>query len=181
MEKAQREIREAMRVKSSSKMEESDISKFSYLKLVIKETLRLHPPGPLMPPRVCENTCEVMGYRVPAGARVLINVFALGRDEAYWGADAESFKPERFESGSVDFTGLNFEFMSFGAGRRICPGMNFGLSAVEVGLAHLLFHFDWKLPHGMKTEDLDMMEISGTSEPRKTPLVVLADLAIPLP
>ncbi|XP_042443199.1 alpha-humulene 10-hydroxylase-like [Zingiber officinale] len=181
MEKTQREIREAMRGKSSSKMEESDISKFSYLKLVIKETLRLHPPGPLMLPRVCENTCEVMGYRVPAGARVLINVFALGRDEAYWGADAESFKPERFESGSVDFTGLNFEFMSFGAGRRICPGMNFGLSAVEVGLAHLLFHFDWKLPHGMKTEDLDMMEISGTSAPRKTPLVVLADLAIPLP
>ncbi|KAG6539257.1 alpha-humulene 10-hydroxylase-like [Zingiber officinale] len=179
MEKAQREIREAMRGKN--KLEESDISKFSYLKLVIKETLRLHPPGPLGLPRVCTNTCEVMGYRVPAGARVLINVFALGREEAYWGADAERFKPERFENGSVDFRGFNFEFMPFGAGRRICPGMTFGLSAVEVGLAHLLLHFDWKLPHGMKTEDLDMMEISGTSAPRKTPLVVLADLAIPLP
>nr|QSK97096.1 P450 mono-oxygenase [Curcuma wenyujin] len=179
MEKAQREIRETMRGKS--KLEESDIPNFSYLKLVIKETLRLHPPGPLFLPRECTNTCEVMGYRVPARARVLINGFALGRDEAYWGADAESFKPERFESGSVDFRGFNFEFLPFGVGRRICPGMNFGLSAVEVGLANLLFHFDWKLPHGMKTEDLDMMEIFGSSAPRKTPLVVLADLAIPLP
>ncbi|KAG6534954.1 alpha-humulene 10-hydroxylase-like [Zingiber officinale] len=179
MEKAQREIREAMRGKNN--LEESDISKFGYLKLVIKETLRLHPPGPLLLPRVCTNTCEVMGYRVPAGARVLINAFALARDESYWGADAESFKPERFENGSVDFRGFNLEFLPFGVGRRICPGMTFGLSAVEVGLAHLLFHFDWKLPHGMKTEDLDMMEISGTSAPRKTPLVVLADLAIPLP
>ncbi|KAG6474327.1 alpha-humulene 10-hydroxylase-like [Zingiber officinale] len=177
--KAQREMREAMGGKN--KLEESDISKFSYLKLVIKETLRLHPPGPLLLPRVCTKTCEVMGYRVPAGARVLINAFALARDETYWGADAESFKPERFENGSVDFRGFNFEFLPFGVGRRICPGMTFGLSAVEVGLAHLLFHFDWKLPHGMKTEDLDMMEISGTSAPRKTPLVVLADLAIPLP
>ncbi|XP_074560036.1 alpha-humulene 10-hydroxylase-like [Curcuma longa] len=179
MEKAQREIREAMRGKS--KLEESDISNFNYLKLVIKETLRLHPPGPLLLPRLCTDTCEVLGYRVPAGARVLINVFALGRDEAYWGSDAESFKPERFESGSVDFRGANFEFLPFGVGRRICPGINFGLLTVETALAHLLFHFDWKLPKGMKTEDLDMTEISGASAPRKTPLMVLADVAVPLP
>lgn len=179
MEKAQREIREAMRGKS--KLEESDISKFNYLKMVIKETLRLHTPAPLLLPRVCRNSCEVMGYRVRAGARVLINVFALGRDESYWGADAESFRPERFESSSVDFRGFNFEFLPFGVGRRICPGMNFGLSVVEVALAHLLFHFDWKLPPGMKTEDLDMAEFSGPTAPRKSPLFVLADLAIPLP
>ncbi|KAG6534953.1 hypothetical protein ZIOFF_008867 [Zingiber officinale] len=102
-------------------------------------------------------------------------------NESYWGADAESFKPERFENGSVDFRGFNLEFLPFGVGRRICPGMTFGLSAVEVGLAHLLFHFDWKLPHDMKTGDLDMMEISGTSTPSKTPLAVLADLVTPLP
>ncbi|KAG6539245.1 hypothetical protein ZIOFF_004402 [Zingiber officinale] len=119
MEKAQREIREAMR--GNNKLEKSDISKFSYLKLVIKETLRLHPPGPLLLPRVCTNTCEVMGYRVPAGARVLINAFVLARDETYWGSDAESFKPERFENGSVDFRGFNLEFLPFGVGRRICP------------------------------------------------------------
>nr|E3W9C4.1 RecName: Full=Alpha-humulene 10-hydroxylase [Zingiber zerumbet]BAJ39893.1 P450 mono-oxygenase [Zingiber zerumbet] len=179
MEKVQKEMREAMQGKT--KLEESDIPKFSYLNLVIKETLRLHPPGPLLFPRECRETCEVMGYRVPAGARLLINAFALSRDEKYWGSDAESFKPERFEGISVDFKGSNFEFMPFGAGRRICPGMTFGISSVEVALAHLLFHFDWQLPQGMKIEDLDMMEVSGMSATRRSPLLVLAKLIIPLP
>ncbi|KAG6495211.1 alpha-humulene 10-hydroxylase-like [Zingiber officinale] len=179
MEKVQKEVREAMQGKT--KLEESDIPKFSYLNLVIKETLRLHAPTPLLLPRVCTETCEVMGYRVPAGARLLINAFSLGRDERYWGSDAESFKPERFEGSSVDFRGFNFEFIPFGTGRRICPGMTFGLLSVEVALAHLLFHFDWKLPQGMKIEDFDMMEISGTSAPRRTPLLVLAEPVIPLP
>ncbi|KAG6495212.1 alpha-humulene 10-hydroxylase-like [Zingiber officinale] len=179
MEKVQNEMREAMQGKT--KLEESDIIKFSYLNLVIKETMRLHSPVPLLLPRVCTETCEVMGYRVPAGARVLINAFALGRDEKYWGSDAESFKPERFEGSSVDFKGFNFEFLPFGAGRRMCPGMTFGLSSVEIALAHLLFHFDWTLPRGMKIEDLDMMEISGVTAPRRSPLLALAQPIIPLP
>ncbi|KAG6499232.1 hypothetical protein ZIOFF_038989 [Zingiber officinale] len=179
MEKVQKEMREAMKGKTN--LEESDILKFSYLNLVIKETMRLHPPVPLLMPRVCKETCEVMGYRVPAGALVLINAFALGRDEQYWGSDAESFKPERFEGGSVDFKGFNFEFLPFGVGRRLCPGITFGLSAVEVGLAHLLFHFNWKLPRGMKIEFLDMTEISGVTAPRRSPLLVLANPIMPLP
>nr|QSK97099.1 P450 mono-oxygenase [Curcuma wenyujin] len=178
MEKVQKEMREAMQGKT--KLEESDIPKFSYLNLVIKETLRLHPPGPLLLPRVCSETCEVMGYRVPAGARVIINAFALGRDEQYWGSDAESFKPERFEGSSVDFKGFNYEFIPFGTGRRMCPGMTFALSSVEVALAYLLFHFDWMLPQGMKIEDLDMMEISGLATPRRSPLLLLAKPIIPL-
>nr|QSK97100.1 P450 mono-oxygenase [Curcuma wenyujin] len=178
MEKVQKEMREAMQGKT--KLEESDIPKFSYLNLVIKETMRFHPPAPLLIPRVCRETCEVMGYRVPAGARVLINAFALGRDEQYWGSDAESFKPERFEGSSVDFKGFNYEFIPFGAGRRFCPGMTFGLTSAEVALAHLLFHFDWKLPQGMKIEDLDMMEISGLAAPRRSPLLALAKPIIPL-
>ncbi|KAG6495216.1 alpha-humulene 10-hydroxylase-like [Zingiber officinale] len=179
MEKVQKEMRETMQGKT--KLEESDILKFSYLNLVIKETMRLHAPAPLLVPRVCKETCEVMGYRVPAGAIVLINAFALGRDEQYWGSDAESFKPERFEGGLVDFKGFNFEFLPFGVGRRICPGMTFGLSAVEVGLAHLLFHFNWQLPRGMKIEDLDMMDVSGANASRRSPLVVLANPIMPLP
>ncbi|KAG6495210.1 alpha-humulene 10-hydroxylase-like [Zingiber officinale] len=179
MEKVQKEMREAMQGKT--KLEESDIIKFSYLNLVIKETMRLHPPVPLLVPRICTETCEVLGYRVPAGARVLINAFTLGRDEQYWGSDAESFKPERFECSSVDFRGFNFEFLPFGAGRRICPGITFGLSSVEVALANLLFYFDWKLPPDMKIEDLDMMDISGATAPRRSPLLMHAKTIIPLP
>ncbi|OAY76985.1 Alpha-humulene 10-hydroxylase [Ananas comosus] len=171
MEKAQSEIREALEGKPN--VEEADLGQLSYLRLVIKEAFRLHPPGPLLVPRVAQETCQVIGYTIPAGTRMLINAWALGRDPQYW-AEAERFKPERFEDSSVDLKGANFEFLPFGSGRRMCPGMVFGLANVELALAQLLFHFDWSLPGGMKPQDLDMTEAFGAAASRKSELVLLA-------
>ncbi|KAH7515647.1 hypothetical protein FEM48_Zijuj10G0048700 [Ziziphus jujuba var. spinosa] len=89
------------------------------LLMIIKETLRLHPPAPLLIPR------ETMSH----------------------------FK----------INGQDFEFLPFGSGRRICPGMHMGTTTVELGLANLLYRFDWKLPDGMKEEDLNMEEKAGIS------------------
>ncbi|PHT99570.1 5-epiaristolochene 1,3-dihydroxylase [Capsicum chinense] len=109
--------------------------------LVIKEALRLHPPVPLLVPRECrEETC-INGYTIPVKTKVMVNVWALGRDPKYWD-DAESFIPERFEQCSMDFLGNNFEYLPFGSGRRICPGISFGLANVYLPLAELLYHFD---------------------------------------
>lgn len=178
MVKAQQEVRDAF--KKKGKIEEHDISELSYLPLVIKETLRLHPPVPLLVPRVCQETCSILGYTIPAGTRVVINVWALGRDPKYW-EDPEKFMPERFEGNSVDYKGSNFEFLPFGAGRRICPGMTFGLATVEFGLAQLLLYFDWKLPGDMKVEDLDMTETLGVTASRKEQLHLIAIPHIPFP
>jgi cytochrome P450 len=154
---------------------EDALPKMHYLQLVIKETLRLHAAVPLLLPRECqEETRGVLGYDVPKGAMVLVNAWAIGRDSASWGPDAEEFRPERFEDGSVraevDFRGTNFEFVPFGAGRRICPGIALGLAVMELGLASLLFHFDWALPGGAVPEDLDMAEGLGITARRKTDL-----------
>ncbi|XP_062201102.1 dolabradiene monooxygenase-like [Phragmites australis] len=171
MAKAQAKVREAYKGKSA--LTEDDIAgeELSYLKLVVKETLRLHTPAPLLLPRQCRETCQIMGYDIPKGTAVFVNVWAICRDPKYWD-DAEEFKPERFENSNLDYKGTNFEYLPFGAGRRMCPGVNLGLANIELALASLLYHFDWKLPDGMKPKDVDVWEAEGLIAKKKTGLIL---------
>ncbi|KAJ4835331.1 hypothetical protein Tsubulata_010003 [Turnera subulata] len=130
---------------------ESNVSQLPYLNACVKETLRLHPPAPFLVPRRALETCEVMGYTIPKDAQVLVNVWAIGRSPSEW-EDPLSFKPERFLGSSLDYKGQHFEFLPFGAGRRICPGLPLANRQVQLILASLLRHFDWPLPDGHKLE-----------------------------
>nr|CQR79400.1 16T3O protein [Catharanthus roseus] len=171
MKKAQKEIREAFNGKE--KIEENDIQNLKYLKLVIQETLRLHPPAPLLM-RQCREKCEIGGYHIPVGTKAFINVWAIGRDPAYW-PNPESFIPERFDDNTYEFTKSEhhtFEYLPFGAGRRMCLGISFGLANVELPLALLLYHFNWQLPDG--STDLDMTEATGLAARRKYDLHLIA-------
>ncbi|CAI9108611.1 OLC1v1008257C1 [Oldenlandia corymbosa var. corymbosa] len=170
--KVQSEIRELLPTGTVA-IEEGVIQKMSYLKLVIKETLRLHPPLPLLIPRECREQCLVDGYVIRPKTRVMINGWAIGRHPAYWD-EPEKFMPERFENSLVDFSGHNYEYLPFGAGRRICPGISFGWANVEVLLANLLYHFDWKLPS--HSVDLDMTETYKVTAPRKNNLLLVASM-----
>ncbi|KAG2688598.1 hypothetical protein I3760_09G103700 [Carya illinoinensis] len=145
LEKAQAEIRRAFRGKK--KIHEKDV-------------------GNLKP-------YEIDGYEIPVKTKVIINAWAIARDPAYWNL-AESFMPERFAGGSTDFRGTSFEFIPFGAGRRMCPGISFGLANVELPLAQLLYQFDWELPGRTKPEDLDISETVGIVAARKKPLYLIA-------
>jgi cytochrome P450 len=166
LKKAQAEVREIF--KKRGKVDETCIDELKYLKAIIKEILRLHPAVPLLIPRECGQNSEVDGYHIPIKSKVIINAWAIGMDSKYW-ADPERFYPERF----IDYKGTNFEYIPFGAGRRICPGINYGMANVELTLALLLCHFDWKLPNGMKNEDLDMTELFGASVIRKEDLYLI--------
>ncbi|KAK2971235.1 hypothetical protein RJ640_014243 [Escallonia rubra] len=171
MEKAQTEVRQAFKAKGG-KIEEREIQELPYMKSVIKETLRLHPPLPIIQ-RETSDTCNVHGYEIPVKTQVLFNAWAINRDPKHWD-DADSFRPERFLDSSLHWQGKNFEYIPFGAGRRICPGMTFAASIVEVVLANLLYHFDWKLPDGARPQDLDMNDISAIVAKKEKQLLAIS-------
>ncbi|GJM97249.1 hypothetical protein PR202_ga14162 [Eleusine coracana subsp. coracana] len=173
LKKVQDEIRAVVGNNNKDRVEPDDVPKLAYLKMVVKETLRLHPPATLLLPRETMRRVTIGGYDVPEKTRVFVNAWAIGRDPASWTDDAEEFRPERFEVSDVDFNGAHFELVPFGAGRRICPGLAMGVTNVEFTLANLLYCFDWTLPEGMKPEDVSMDEAGGLTFHRKTPLVLV--------
>lgn len=156
-------------------VEEGDFEKLTYLKCVLKETLRLHPPLPFLSRATAEDL-NVAGYYIPARSRLVINLWAMGRDRKCWN-DPDAFKPSRFLNvGAPDYKMNNFEFLPFGTGRRSCPGMQLGLYTFEMGVAHLLHCFNWDLPDGMKPSQVDMSDVFGLSAPKATRLT-----AVPTP
>ncbi|CAM0912419.1 unnamed protein product [Alopecurus aequalis] len=159
-------------VGSNRLVTERDIMDLPYLKAVVKETLRMHPVGPLLAPHEALEDTSIGGYDIPAGTRVLVNVWAIARDDALWDTP-EEFHPERFLGDiKVDVMGHDFELLPFGAGRRMCPGYNLGLKVVHICLANLLHTFAWRLPDGMAPELLRMDEMFGLTTSRKIPLEV---------
>ncbi|XP_051136927.1 cytochrome P450 71D95-like [Andrographis paniculata] len=170
MAKLQSEIRESLKGKTT--VEDSYLQSLPYLSRVIKETLRLHPPVPLLPRACRTEDCTAAGYTIPKNAKVVVNAWSMGRDPKYWDRPDE-FRPERFENNSVDFLGNDMELIPFGAGRRLCPGMNFGVANVVLPLSQLLYHFDWKLPEGKSLDDVDLLEVEGLVMMKKNPLILV--------
>lgn len=155
-------------------VEEAHIPRLHYLDAVIKECFRLHPPVPLLVPRLPTQPSIIGGYTIPKGSRVFLNTWSIHRDPLIWENPSE-FKPDRFlnNPGKFDFNGNNFQFLPFGSGRRICPGILLAERMVMHLLATLFHLFDWKLPEG---EKLDLSEKFGIVMRKRTPL-----LAIPSP
>ncbi|KAM0872958.1 hypothetical protein ACQ4PT_038408 [Festuca glaucescens] len=111
-------------------------------------------------------------YSVPAGTRIHVNVWAMGRDPDIWDGP-EDFYPERFQDADVDFRGSHSELLPFGSGRRACPAIAMGVANVEFVLANLLYCFDWELPEVVKEEDIDMEETGQLVFRKKVPLLVV--------
>ncbi|MFS8000084.1 putative cytochrome P450 [Helianthus anomalus] len=171
LSKVQDEVRTIL--KGKQQINQDDIGNMKYLKAVLKETLRLHPPIPTLVPRVARQDAKVMGYDIAKGTRVIINAWAIARDPKVWD-DPNEFRPERFLDCTIDFKGHDFDLIPFGAGRRGCPGIAFAMTTNESLLVNLLHKFDWQLPNGGNEDDLDMNEQPGLTISKKVPLMVVA-------
>ena len=166
MQKLQGEIRSC--VGRKPRVDESDITQMTYLKLVVKETLRLHPP-PFLLVRECTSHCQIDGYDILPRTRILINSWGIGRDPKIWKVDATDFNPERLENLEVD----QCEMVPFGGGRRSCPAANMATSIIEFTVASIFYSFDWKIPNEVNNENLDMEQEGFPVVKRKVPLCLV--------
>lgn len=172
MRKLQDEVRGVMKGKKHGTISDDDLKEMHYLKAVIKETLRLHPPVAIFL-HAARDHVNLMGYEVAPETLVIVNVWAIAHDPASW-VEPKEFMPERFLDSSVDFKGLDFHLIPFGSGRRMCPGIGFAILAVEHTIANLMLKFDWALPGQARGEDLDVIERPGITIGRRNPLIVVA-------
>ena len=151
-------------------IDESDIPCLVYLQAIVKETLRLYPAAPLIP-REFNEDCNVGGCYIPTGTRLIVNLHKIFRNDQIW-EDPFEFKPERFLTThkDVDVKGNHFELIPFGAGKRICPGVSFGLKVVHLALASFLHAFELSTP---SDASVDMSERFGLTSIKAEPLEVL--------
>ncbi|KAL8225505.1 hypothetical protein R6Q57_018062 [Mikania cordata] len=151
-----------------SSIPEDDLDKMPYLKAVIKETLRLHTPLPLLVPRESTQDVKLLGYDISSGTQLLVNAYAIARDPSNW-EEPEEFRPERFLNSPIDYKGFHFELIPFGAGRRGCPGIQFAMNVNELVLANLVYRFDLEL---VGEDGFDMSETNGITVHKKLPILV---------
>ncbi|KAM0048002.1 putative ferruginol synthase [Helianthus debilis subsp. tardiflorus] len=147
-------------------IEEAKTLELPYLHAVIKETLRLHAGSPLLAPHITQTEVQIGNYIVPKNTRLVVNAWAVARDERYW-ENPSVFMPERFLKNKVDFKGQHFEFIPFGSGRRKCPGMPLAERMLSLIVASFVYHFDWDA-----NEEVNMDDKFGLALLKATPLVV---------
>lgn len=153
------------------RVSEEDLPSMPYLKAVVLEGLRRHPPGHFVLPHSTTQEVSVGGYVFPKGVSVNFTVAEMGWDQGVWKEPME-FRPERFlpggEGEGVDITGSReIKMMPFGVGRRICPGLNLAMLHLEYFIANLVAAFEWRAVDG---EEVDLEEKPEFTIVMKNPL-----------
>ncbi|KAH7549274.1 hypothetical protein JRO89_XS13G0007700 [Xanthoceras sorbifolium] len=170
--KAQTEIDSV--VGTTRSVSDSDLPNLPYLLAIIKETLRMHPPGPLLSwARLAIHDTHIGHHFVPAGTVAMVNMWSITHDEGVWPQPNE-FKPERFVDEDVAIMGSDLRLAPFGSGRRACPGKAMGLATVQLWLAQLLQSFKWVPCDAAAAGVVDLSECLKLSLEMKNSLVCKA-------
>ncbi|KAK4486070.1 hypothetical protein RD792_008736 [Penstemon davidsonii] len=148
---------------------DSDIANLPYLQAIVKEVLRLHPPGPLLSwARLSTHDVFLDKCFIPAGTTAMVNMWAIAHDPSIW-LDPWAFRPERFIEEDFSVLGSDLRLAPFGSGRRVCPGKAMGLATVHLWAARLLKQFKW-----VPSQPVDLGECLKFSLEMKKPLVCYA-------
>ncbi|KAH7420637.1 hypothetical protein KP509_13G015200 [Ceratopteris richardii] len=163
-------------------VEESDLMHLSFLRSIVKETFRLHPPGPFLITHEATKDTEVAGYHIPQKTQLFVNTYALGRSHDIWSERTDEFWPDRWmdnQQEKVEIRDEKLRIIPFSVGRRRCPGAPLGQCMVLLALATLIHAFDWSLPPPLQPHELSMEESFGLTLPRAHPLVGIAMPRLP--
>ncbi|XP_042486215.1 cytochrome P450 1A2-like [Macadamia integrifolia] len=174
LKKAQDEL--DVHVERDRHVDELDIKSLVYLQAIVKETLRLYSLGPILPCQAMED-CQLGGYHVPKGTRLLVNIWKLHRDPNVW-SNLNEFRPKRFLTthADVDFKAQQYEYIPFSVGRQPCLGITLATHVFHLALARVLHGFDVMSPlHA----PVDMTEGVSITLHKARPLQVLLTPRLP--
>ncbi|XP_028780618.1 cytochrome P450 89A2-like [Neltuma alba] len=170
------EIRDVIGERKGKELKEEDLNKLSYLKAVILEGLRIHPPAHFVIPHAVTEDVVLNDYLIPKNGIINVLLAEMGRDPKVWEKPME-FRPERFLNSennyeTFDITGSKeIKMMPFGAGRRMCPAYNLAMFHLEYFVANLVWNFQWKVSNS-DDGGVDLSEKQEFTVVMKTPLQV---------
>ncbi|XP_017064681.2 uncharacterized protein LOC108103641 [Drosophila eugracilis] len=136
-ERLVQEIREVLGEDPKTQVTLRDLGELKYMENVIKESLRLHPPVPMIGRWFAEDV-EIRGKRIPAGTNFTVGIFVLLRDPEYF-ESPDMFRPERFEANVPQIH--PYAYIPFSAGPRNCIGQKFALLEMKSTISKLLRYF----------------------------------------
>ncbi|XP_057839147.2 trans-cinnamate 4-monooxygenase C4H2 [Cryptomeria japonica] len=145
-------------VGKGEEVKEEDVEKLPYLQAVVKETLRLHTPIPLLVPHMNLGEASIDGFRIPQESKVVVNAWWLSNNPEWWRNPSE-FRPDRFmeeeeETEAAVGGKVDFRFLPFGMGRRSCPGIILALPLLGLVIGRILNNFEMLPPPGEQKIDV---------------------------
>ncbi|EAT35039.1 AAEL012766-PA [Aedes aegypti] len=130
------------------------LSKLIYTEMVMKETMRLFPVGPVVA-RTCTSPTRISKTTIPAGTNIVLGVYNVHRNPKHWGPDVDRFDPEHFFPERVAER-HPYSFLPFSGGPRNCIGYKYGLMSMKIMLCHLLRAYRFRSPLKMDQLQLKM-------------------------
>ncbi|XP_059050493.1 probable cytochrome P450 4p3 [Achroia grisella] len=115
-----------------------ELLRLKYLEAVIKETLRMYPPGPIIMRKADKDVMLPSGITLVKGCGIVVSTWGIHRNPAYWGSDVEKFRPDRFLN---DPPTHPVSFLPFSYGPRNCVGQQYSLLSMKVTLSTLLRYY----------------------------------------
>ena len=138
LRRVQREVDEALGGRLPTL---DDLPRMPYTLQVFEESMRLYPSAPIVP-RLTRSDTVLGGYHVPAGSRVLVNLYNIHRHPDHW-PDPERFEPARFAADARKAQ-HRFAYLPFGAGPHLCIGKHFALMEAHLLLATLVQAYEFR-------------------------------------